>query len=321
MGAILVVVCLSSLRYGVLHIDSGTVWQAFWDYDPTDHGQAVVRELRLHRTVIGAVAGASFAVAGALAQGVTRNPLGDPGILGVNAGAAFAVVAAIHLVGVTAPTGYVWFAFAGASAAALLVYAVAAAGSGGASPVKLALAGAVITALLGSWTAALLLLDVATLDQARFWLVGSISGRGTDEALLLMPVVAVAMTVALGLGRHLNALSLGTEMAAGLGQRIAAVRAVAALVVVALAGSGVALAGPVTFVGLAVPHIARSTVGSDYRWIILYSLLGGPCLLLGADVIGRLVASPRELQVGIVSAALGAPFLVCLVRRSRTIEL
>ena len=320
-AALLAAVAWTSLRYGALHIDNATVWESLWSYDRDDHAQIVVRELRLHRTVIGMVAGASFAVAGALTQGVTRNPLGAPGILGTNAGAAFAVVTAIYVAGIATPAGYVWFAFAGALGATVLVYAVASAGSGGATPVRLALAGAVISALLGSWTAALLLLDVATLDQARFWLAGSISGRGTDEALLLLPVVAVALVAALGLGRHVNALSLGKEVAAGLGQRTGLVQAVAGLAVVALAGSAVALAGPVAFVGLAVPHIARSVVGPDYRWIIVYSLLGGPCLLLGADVVGRLIVAPQELQVGIVSAAIGAPFLIYLVRHSRLAEL
>lgn len=320
-AALLAAVALLSLRYGAVSIDAATVWNAIWDYDRSDHAQVVVRELRLHRTVIGMIAGASFAVAGALTQGVTRNPLGAPGILGTNAGAAFAVVTAIYVAGIATPAGYVWFAFAGALGATVLVYAIASAGTGGATPVRLALAGAVISALLGSWTAALLLLDMATLDQARFWLAGSISGRGTAEALLLLPIVAAALVAALGLGHHVNALSLGTEVAAGLGQRTNTVRAVAGLAVVALAGSAVALAGPVAFVGLAVPHIVRSLVGPDYRWIIVYSLLGGPCLLLGADVVGRLVVAPQELQVGIVSAAVGAPFLIYLVRNTRLAEL
>ncbi|MCQ3808113.1 MAG: iron ABC transporter permease [Acidimicrobiia bacterium] len=319
--ALLLAVLVLSLRYGALRIDAGTVWNAVWDYDRSDHRQIVVRELRLPRTVIGVLAGACFAVAGALTQGVTRNPLGAPGILGVNAGAAFAVVTAIYTAGITSPAGYVWFAFIGALGATILVYAVAGAGHGGATPVKLALVGAIVSALLGSWTAALLLLDLETLDQARFWLAGSISGRGTEEAALLLPIIAVALLAALFMGRQVNALSLGEDVAAGLGQRTASVRAAAGACVVALAGAAVALAGPVAFIGLAVPHIVRSVVGPDYRWIIPYSALLGPCLLLGADIIGRVVVSPSELQVGIVSAALGAPFLICLVRSTKLAEL
>lgn len=318
---LLLSVLLLSLRYGALRVDTSTVWNAIWDYDRSDHQQIVVRELRLPRTVIGMLAGACFAVAGALTQGVTRNPLGAPGILGVNAGAAFAVVTAIYTAGITSPGGYVWFAFVGALAATVLVYTVASAGTGGATPIKLALAGAIISALLGSWTAALLLLDLETLDQARFWLAGSISGRGTEEAALLLPIIAVALLTALFMGRQVNALSLGEDVAAGLGQRTAIVRAVAGACVVALAGAAVALAGPVAFIGLAVPHIVRSLIGPDYRWIILYSALLGPCLLLGADIIGRVVVAPSELQVGIVSAALGAPFLIYLVRSMKLAEL
>ena len=314
------VTVFASLRFGALSLDTATVWSAIWSYDPADHGQIVVRELRVHRTVIGCLAGACLAVAGALTQGVTRNPLGAPGILGINAGAAFAVVGAIYLVGISSPGGYVWFAFGGALGATLLVYAIASAGAGGATPVKLALAGAIISALAGSWTAALLL-DVATLDQARFWLAGSIAGRGTAEVALLFPVIGISLAAALLIGRQVNALSLGAHVAAGLGQRVAITRAVAGVLVVALAGSAVALAGPIAFVGLAVPHIVRSLIGPDYRLIIGYSMLLGPCLLLGADVIGRVVVAPSELQVGIVSAALGAPFLIHLVRRTRLAEL
>ena len=320
-GVLLVGVGLLSLRYGVIHIDIVTVWDAIWNYDRSDPGQVVVRELRIPRTIVGALAGAGFAVAGALTQGVTRNPLGAPGILGTNAGAAFAVVTAIYSAGITTPAGYVWFAFAGALGATMLVYLVASAGTGGPTPVKLALAGAVVSALLGSWTAALLLLDLETLDQARFWLAGSISGRGTEEVKFLLPIIAVALVVALSMGRQVNALSLGEEIATGLGQRTALVRAAAGLCVIALAGSAVAMAGPVAFVGLAVPHIVRSVVGPDYRWIILYSALLGPCLLLGADIVGRLIITPSELQVGIVSAAVGAPFLIYLVRGAKLAQL
>ena len=281
----------------------------------------MVRELRVPRTVIGALAGSCFAVAGALTQGVTRNPLGAPSILGINAGAAFAIVIAIYRADVTSSVGYVWFAFAGALGATVLVYLVASVGPGGPTPVKLALAGAVISALLGSWTAALLLLDVETLDQARFWLTGSLAGRSTDEVELLFPIIAVALVVALSMGRQVNALSLGEEVAAGLGQRTTLARIAAGGCVIALAGSAVALAGPVAFIGLAVPHIVRQIVGPDYRWIILYSALLGPSMLLGADVIARVIVAPSELHVGIVSAALGAPFLVYLVRTTRLSQL
>lgn len=318
---VLVGFSLLSLRCGALEIDSATAWDAIFDYDDQIAGQIVVRELRVPRTLIGAAAGACLAVAGALTQGVTRNPLGSPGILGINAGAAFAVVTAIFVLDVVSPLGYVWFAFAGAAGAAVLVYAIASAGPGGATPVKLALAGAVITALLAAWTTSLLLLDEETLDQARFWSAGSIAGRGTEELRLLFPFMVVALIVGVFMGRQVNALSLGDDVAAGLGQRTALVRGLAGLCVVVLAGAAVAIAGPVGFVGLAIPHVARSLVGPDYRWILAYSLVLGPCLLLGADVLGRVLLRPSELQVGIVTAMLGAPFLVYLARFTKLSEL
>jgi len=284
-AGLLVVFGLLSLRCGALQIDSATFWAAIGDYDRSDPGQIVVRELRVPRTVTGAVAGACFAVAGALTQGVTRNPLGAPGILGINAGAAFAIVVAVFGLGITTPAGYVWFAFAGALGAAVL------------------------------------LLDLETFDQVRFWLAGSIAGRGTEEITLLIPVIAVALIAGLAMGRQINVLNLGSEVAGGLGARATLVRTGAWACVVALAGSAVAIAGPVAFVGLAIPHVVRSLVGPDYRWILLYSAILGPCLMLGADVIGRVAASPSELQVGIVSAAVGAPFLVYLVRHTRLAEL
>ena len=319
--ALLAFFVLLSLRCGTLDISAAQAFNAVFDYDPTDQGQVVVRELRAPRTLIGAAAGACLAVAGAITQGVTRNPLGAPGILGINAGAAFAIVTAIFAAGVVSPQGYVWFAFAGAACATVLVYAVASVGHGGATPVKLALAGAVLTALLGAWTTTLLLLDQETLDQARFWLAGSISGRGTDELRLLFPVIAAALVAGLFMGRQINLLSLGDDVAAGLGQRTAVVRAAAGVTVILLAGSAVGIAGPVAFVGLAIPHVVRAVIGPDYRWIMLYCLLLGPCLLLASDVVGRVVVRPGELQVGIVTAAVGAPFLVYLVRFSKLSEL
>ena len=320
-GAILVAFGFLSLRVGALQVDTGTFWSAIADYDRGDTGQVVVRELRVPRTIAGALAGACLAVAGALTQGVTRNPLGAPEILGINAGASFAIVMAVFVLGITAPAGYLWFGFAGALGAAALVYAVASAGRGGATPVRLALSGAVITALLGSWTAAVLLLDLETFDEVRFWLAGSIAGRGTEEITLLFPIIVVALVVGLAMGRQINVMSLGEEVAAGLGSRAGLVRAGAWACIVALAGSAVGIAGPVAFVGLAIPHIVRSLVGPDYRWILLYSAILGPSLVLGADVVGRVIVRPSELQAGIVSAAVGAPFLVHRVRRMRLAEL
>ena len=311
---LVIIIALISLRFGSLEITWGTAWNAIFDYDATNQSQIVVRELRLPRTILGLAAGSCLAVAGALTQGITRNPLGAPGILGVNAGAAFAIVTAIYAADIVSPAGYVWFAFFGAAGASILVYFIAQFGAGGATPVKLALAGVVITALLGGWTTSLLILDLETLDEARFWLAGSIASRGTDEITVLFPIIIIGLLLGISLGKQINILSLGEDIAMSLGQRIAIIRIAAGIVIILLCGSAVAIAGPVAFVGLAIPHMVRSLVGPDYRWILIYSLFLGPCLLLGADVIGRLIVRPTELQVGIVTAAAGAPFLIYLVR-------
>ena len=311
---LVIIIALISLRFGSLEITWGTAWNAIFDYDATNQSQIVVRELRLPRTILGLAAGSCLAVAGALTQGITRNPLGAPGILGVNAGAAFAIVTAIYVADIVSPAGYVWFAFFGAAGASILVYFIAQFGAGGATPVKLALAGVVITALLGGWTTSLLILDLETLDEARFWLAGSIASRGTDEITVLFPIIIIGLLLGISLGKQINILSLGEDIAMSLGQRIAIIRIAAGIVIILLCGSAVAIAGPVAFLGLAIPHMVRSLVGPDYRWILIYSLFLGPCLLLGADVIGRLIVRPTELQVGIVTAAAGAPFLIYLVR-------
>ncbi|HAF68243.1 MAG TPA: iron ABC transporter permease [Acidimicrobiaceae bacterium] len=316
-AVVLALMSLASLMVGPVSVDVSQAWSALFSFDPNDTSQVVVRKLRLPRTFLAIVSGCCLAVAGAITQGVTRNPLGGPGILGINAGAAFAMVTAIHALNILTPSGYVWFAFIGAVIAGFLVYLVAQVGPGGATPVKLALAGAVVTALLSAWTSTLLLLDEETLDEARFWLAGSLTGRGTEEVRLLLPLIIVALVGSLLLGASLNTLSLGEETAVSLGQRVGLVRLSAGVISVVLAASAVAIAGPIAFVGLAVPHIARALVGSDYRWVTAMCLTSGPCLLLGADIVGRMVVSPLELQVGIVTALVGAPFLIFLVRSRR----
>lgn len=312
-------VALMSVRIGSVPIESGTVLDAFFDFNGSDE-HVIVRSLRVPRTLIGLGVGAALAVAGVVTQGVTRNPLGAPDILGINAGAAFAVVTAIHVLGFVSPLGYVWFAFAGALCAVVVVYALGSAGSGGPTPVKLALSGAVLTALLGSWTTALVVLDQRTLDEARFWLAGSIAGRDLTVFVTVLPFLLAGLAMSLVLGRQLNALSLGDDVARALGQRTGWVRIVCTTAVVLLAGSAVAAAGPVAFVALATPHIVRSLIGPDYRWVLPYSLLLGPVLLLSADILGRILMRPAELQVGIVTAVFGAPVLIHLVRSNRGLE-
>lgn len=314
------VVVVASIAFGAKSIALADVFDALFAFDgSTDH--VVVRSLRVPRTVVGLGVGAALGVAGAVMQGVTRNPLADPGLLGVNAGASLAVVVAIYVFGVTSLTGYVWFAFAGAAAVSVAVYALGALGRDGATPVKLALAGAAVAAFATSITTAVLIVDIATLEQYRFWVVGSIAGRDASIAATVAPFLVLGAVLAFACARSLNSMSMGDDVARSLGVRVGLARGVAAVAVVLLCGAATAAAGPITFVGLTVPHAARAICGPDYRWILPYSAVLAAGLVLGADVIGRLVARPGELQVGIVTALVGAPFFIALVRRRRLAQL
>lgn len=318
---VLAVVAGCSIAFGAKGIPFGTVWDALVHFDRTSNDHIVVRELRIPRTLIGLAVAAALGVAGAVMQGVTRNPLADPGVLGIQAGASLAVVLAISVLGVGSLFGYVWFAFAGAAIASVVVYTLGSAGRGGATPVKLALAGAALGAMLASITTGILLLDAATLDEFRFWVVGSLGGRDMDLLYQVLPFLGVGLVLALASAQELNVMALGDDLARTLGQRVHVARAVAALSIVLLCGGATAVCGPIAFVGLTIPHVARAICGPDYRWIIPWSVVLAPILLLGADVIGRLVARPGELQVGIVTALIGAPFFIALVRRRRLAEL
>jgi iron complex transport system permease protein len=312
---VLAVVVVASVAWGSKAIPVGTVVGAFVGYDPGVADHLVVWSHRVPRTVIGLLVGVALGLAGVLMQGVTRNPLADPGLLGINAGAALFVVLAMRGTGVDTVFGYVWFAFAGAAAAAVVVYALGVAGRGGATPVRLALSGAALTSLLTALTAAILVRDAQALDQFRFWVVGSLAGRDAQVALQTAPFIVGGAVLALFAGRRLNALALGVDVARSLGQRVAWTRLSTVALVVLLAGAATAAAGPIAFVGLTVPHIARGLVGPDYRWILAYALVLSPILLLAADVAGRLVAGRAELEVGLITAVVGAPLFIALVRR------
>ncbi|WP_374207324.1 FecCD family ABC transporter permease [Streptomyces sp. APSN-46.1] len=287
----------------------------------SDDGDAVVvRELRMPRTFLGLLVGLALGAAGAVAQDITRNPLGDPGLIGISAGGSFAVAASIGMLGLTSSYQYIWFAFLGGALAGLIAYAVGGTGYGGATPAKLALAGAAVTVLLDAGTNTLILLDVSTLDQYRFWAVGSLAGRDAQLGMELVPFVVVGLALALGLSGRLNALALGDDVASSLGTPVKSTRALGALAVVLLTGAAVAAAGPVTFVGLVVPHVVRAFTGPDARWLVPCSALGGASLMLAADVVGRMVARPGELEAGVVTALLGAPFLALLVKRGKLKE-
>jgi iron complex transport system permease protein len=313
---LLVVTTIASLAIGSRPLDVGTVFDAITapDSEQTDH--MVVRDLRVPRTVIGLIAGLALALAGAIMQGLTRNPLADPGLLGVNAGASLFVIGAITVFGVSNASGYVWFAMAGAAIATVIVYVVGS-GRNGPTPVTLTIAGAAVTAALTSIINLVLLTDIDTLNQYRFWSVGSLVGRDIDTVRSLAIFVVIGCVLAAALGRPLNALALGDDVAVGLGHNLVVTRALAALAIVVLCGSATAMAGPIVFVGLVIPHIARRLAGTDYRWILAFSALLGPSLLVLADIVGRLIVRPAELEAGLVVAFIGAPVMIALVRRAR----
>lgn len=306
---------LGSLALGARPVDLADVVGALTAFDGSVE-QIVVRDLRLPRTVVGLVVGAALGVAGVLMQGLSRNPVADPGLLGVSAGAALGVVAAITFAGVTTTAGYVWFGVAGAAAASVVVFAVA--GRSPRSPLTaLVLAGAAVSATLGSLTASVLVVDQQTLDQYRFWAVGSLQGRGLAVAAAIMPLIALGLVVAAMCARGLDALALGEDVARALGGNIGVVRLGTLLAIVLLTGAAVAAAGPIAFVGLVVPHLVRPFAGPRHGWQLMLAAVVAPTLLLTADVIGRLAVRPAELPVGIVMAVVGAPFLIWIVRRER----
>lgn len=317
---LLAIVVVLGLRFGSLPITNWDAINALVNYSPDSYEQTVVRYLRLPRMVIGLGVGAALAVAGAAMQATTRNPLADPSILGVNSGAALGIITAVYLGQLTHPLHFVWFAFAGGMVAAAIVYAFGSVGSGGVSPVKLALAGVVVTALLNSWLTAVLLLHQETLDVIRFWLAGSLAGRDINVFYAVLPFLIVGVVGMLLVGNQLNVLSMGDDTARALGMRIGKMRVLVTALSVLMVGASVAAAGPIGFVGLAVPHIVRGFVGPDYRWVLPFCVVFGPLMLLAADIVGRVIARPGEVHVGIVTAFVGAPFLIWLVRRRQVAE-
>jgi iron complex transport system permease protein len=312
---------LASLAIGAKSIGLGTVVDALRSYDTTLDDHLIVRELRVPRTILALMIGAALGLAGAVMQGVTRNPLADPGLLGVNSGAALAVVGGVFVFGSTSTSASVWLGLAGAAVAGTLVYTLGSTGRGGATPVRLAIAGAAIAALATSVTSSMLLLDAASLEVYRFWAVGSVAGRGFDVIAVVAPFLLVGAVIAIGCARALDSMALGDDVARSLGQKVALARCAAAVAIVLLCGTATAAAGPIWFVGLVVPHIARSLTGGAHRWLLPYSMLLGAILLTSADVIGRVVTRPGEPEVGVVTAFVGAPVFIAFVRRRRIAEL
>ncbi|WP_328746032.1 iron ABC transporter permease [Streptomyces sp. NBC_00285] len=314
---ILLLVAVASIAIGAKGLSVAQVWHGLFE-DTGTYGDVVVAD-RLSRTVLGLLAGAALGLSGAVLQALTRNPLADPGLLGINAGASAAVVTAITFFGVTSLNGYVWFAFLGAAAVGALVWFLG--GSRGATPVRLALAGTAISAALYGYLQAVMITDDQALNKMRFWTVGSLSSASNSTILQVLPFLVAGSLLALALARPLNAMEMGDDTAKALGANLNRTRALAMLSATVLCGAATAACGPIVFVGLMVPHIVRSFTGPDLRWILPYATVLSPALLLGSDVLGRIVARPAELQVGIVTALIGGPVFIFLVRRRRTAQL
>ncbi|MFJ5678785.1 FecCD family ABC transporter permease [Streptomyces sp. NPDC093097] len=316
--AALAAVAVLGIAVGAKQIPLDQVWHGVFLYSGSDT-DVVVRDVRLPRTLLGLLAGAALGLAGTVMQALTRNPLADPGVLGINAGASAAVVSAISFLGVTSLSGYVWFAFAGAALVSVAVYVLG--GTRSATPVRLALAGTALTAVLTGYLNAVNLMDSAALDRMRFWTVGSLASATMPTVARIAPYLAVGALLALLLARPLNAVALGDDQARALGARLTRTRVLAMVAVTLLCGGATAVCGPIVYVGLMVPHAVRALTGPDLRWILPYSAVLAPVLLVGADVLGRVVARPGELQVGIVTAVIGGPVFIALVRRRRMAQL
>lgn len=313
----LVLVVLGSLAIGARDIPISEVIGAFTDPSGSDD-QLVVLELRLPRTILGIFVGMALGLAGGLIQALTRNPLADPGILGVNAGASFAVAIGIGFFSVTSINGYIWFAFIGALAATTAVYMIGSSGRNrSVDPIRLTLAGVAVAAVLAGLTKGILLTNERAFDAFRAWDVGAIAGRGFDTISAVAPFIILGTVLALFLSHALNAVALGDDLAASLGTSVNRTRILSILAVTLLAGGATAAAGPIGFIGLMIPHIARWITGPDQRWILSYSVILSPVLLLFSDIVGRVVMKPGELQVGVVTAFVGAPVLIALVRRKK----
>jgi len=317
---LLLVLCAGSLAIGSKPLGLGTVWDVLRHPDTTQ-ASVIVHDLRIPRTLLGILVGIALGMSGTLMQGHTRNPLADPGLLGVTAGAALAVVAAIKFLHLDSPLGYVWFAMLGAFVASVVVFAIGTGATGSPSPLSLVLAGSAVTAFLLSMVTTLLVNDAETINSYRFWIVGSLDGRGMGVVREIAPFVILGALVAVAHSPALNLLSLGDDVARSLGQHVGLARTVGLFATMLLAGAATAACGPIAFLGLIVPHLVRWFTGPDYRFLMLYAGLAGACLLLLADIGGRLVARPGELQVGVALALVGGPFFIALVRRKKLASL
>ncbi|MEK4538815.1 iron ABC transporter permease [Peribacillus sp. FSL K6-1552] len=304
----------SSIVYGY----TNTTWQmaidAFTHFNGSNE-HIVIQSVRFPRALIASAVGASLAISGVLMQTLTKNPLASPDIFGVNAGAGLAVVTGVTIFGISNLQVFTWLSFIGAAIAAVSIYMIGSMGRGGLTPMKLTLAGAAMTAMVSSLTQGLLVSNEALLEQVLFWLAGSVSGRSLDNLTAVFPYLAVGWVLALITSGKMNVLSMGEDVAKGLGLNIVFLKIVLGLVVILLAGGSVAVAGPIGFIGIVVPHLTRFIVGIDHRWLIPFAGLLGAVLLLAADIISRYILMPQEVPVGVMTAIIGTPFFIYIARK------
>ncbi|MEI7024699.1 FecCD family ABC transporter permease [Paenibacillus sp. y28] len=312
---VLMLLCMAaSVLFGIKQIPFHTIIEAYTSFNGSNE-HLIITTTRVPRAFIAAAVGASLAMAGALMQALTRNPLASPTLFGINSGAAFALVLVSALSSLTSLAQITWVSFIGAGAASIIVYALGSAGRDGLTPIKITLAGAALTAFFSSMTSGVLLVNGKTFDQVLSWLVGSVANRDLSTLLAVLPYLIAAWIGALIIAGPVNLMAMGDDVAKGLGQRTLLVKIVLSVIVVILAGGAVAIAGPIGFVGIMIPHLARALVGNDHRWLLPFCGLLGAVLLLGADVGSRFLMYGKEVPVGAVTAIIGVPFFVVIARR------
>ncbi len=311
--AVVIAMCMS-LLYGYAHTSLQTTIQSFTNFDQSNE-HIIIQDVRIPRALIAASVGASLAITGVLLQTLTKNPLASPGILGINAGAGFAVVCSLVFFHVESLHSFAWIAFTGAAIATAAVYGISSVGRDASTPLKITLAGAAISAMFTSYTQGLLAINEAEMDQILFWLAGSVQGRKLEILVSVLPYLVIGWVGAILISGKMNVLALGDDVARGLGLRIGFIKLVVGIIAVLLAGGSVAVAGPIGFVGIVIPHIARKLIGQDHRWLIPAAALLGAVLLLLADVGARYVIMPREVPVGVMTAIIGTPFFIYLARK------
>lgn len=317
-GAVLLLIgMLVSILYGIHLFELKDLWRAYTQFDGSD-AHLIIRNTRVPRALIAAAVGASLAIAGAIMQVLTKNPLASPSIFGINSGAVLFIVVSLAMLGSSLTmNGMVWIALAGAATTSLLVFTLGMQGRSGFEPIKLTLAGASVAAFASSLSSGIMLINKESLDSALFWMVGSVSGRQLTHLTIVFPYMLLGWVLALLLAGSLNVMALGDDSAKGLGQRMMLIRVVSVLAVVLLAGSSVAVAGPIAFIGLIVPHLCRYIFGNDYRWLLPYCGLVGAIILVFADIASRFILMPKEVPVGVATALIGVPFLIYVARRSK----